>query len=485
MSEFRSTARAFVKAAFVRLEAEGAIPTSQYHQHLQAHVDFNWAALEELPEYENLKGAVIQAAPEGMPPVDALPGPDFAMSLLGASFLELCVQECAAAENYNPDSDHVTAAIEQFSEILNGEPYAIVVARHVSHLTTASGNELEINGVTIVPEEHQDLRTRIRREIPAAEHAWKRIPPDPYRPPHGLLIVRNAMSGVEYYGASDGGGTLDRFLLTVCLLTGANALATYEVTGTSSRISASPARFDFLFRDTHVTKVRRTARLSGQEGPALAALSDLIDASLPDASDYALSSFGGSLKRFQHLDDTTNEFEQIVELATALEGIILGANEGEGLTLRLCTRTAALLAHDDDPASALFEDLKVLYNLRSTIVHGGDLKVAALGKELNKMSCVPSAQEESRDIVRLGYAVDRLRDIVRRTILARMCLAAGETPRWPFRDNGKTKVDVVLADDANRIAWRAHWRGMLNELGAGMAGERSRPPVYSLGAEDR
>ena len=43
-----------------------------------------------------------------------------------------------------------------------------------------------------------------------------------------------------------------------------------------------------------------------------------------------------------------------------------------------------------------------------------------------------------------------MRDLVRRAILARLCLAAKPDPLWPFA--GDATVDAILADDAQRAA---------------------------------
>jgi len=76
----------------------------------------------------------------------------------------------------------------------------------------------------------------------------------------------------------------------------------------------------------------------------------------------------------QSPNTASNPYEQLVDLATALEAALIGAErETEGLTLRLRSRVAALLATDDDPARALFDDVNHLYGLRSKLVHGGQI----------------------------------------------------------------------------------------------------------------
>lgn len=487
MSELDSRARAFIAAAFKVLRAENAIPTSASHRHLQRGLDFNGLAVEQLVEYSHLADELLNVAPAGLPDDKDLVGPAHTVSLLLFSLLELCVESCSLADNYDPDSDEVGAAIAQFAAIVSGHPYDIVLARYVSHLVPATGVQIDIGGVTIVPETRRELSQRITQEIPDAPQAWKRRAPRPDRPPHALLLVRRPVSGVGYHGHGTLEDILDRFQLSVCLLTGANVQGMYQVSGASSRISCRPALFEPLIRDTDVPLVRRTARLSAAEAPALARVAEMISAVEENMGGEGiwLSSFGEALKKFTHFDDTTSHFEQVLELSTALEGVILGANEGEGLTLRLCTRVAALLADEHDPAPTLFEDLKLLYGFRSTIVHGGELTVKKLRRDLKAMECVPDEQSVPNDLVRVGYAVDRLRDIVRRVILARLCLASGEKPLWPFKDGGTVKVDAILSDDASRAAWRAHWRSMLDSIGASDAAHRSSPPAYSLSEGDR
>lgn len=144
---------------------------------------------------------------------------------------------------------------------------------------------------------------------------------------------------------------------------------------------------------------------------------------------------------------------------------------------------AALLATDDDPARALFDDVNQLYSLRSKIVHGGQIKLKDLRKIIDRISTVPDGAAEDRLGVALGYAVDRMRDLVRRAILARLCLAAEPGPLWPFA--GDTAVDGILADDAQRAAWRTHWHAHLAALGVEYAAGRPRSAVDFISPEDQ
>jgi hypothetical protein len=139
--------------------------------------------------------------------------------------------------------------------------------------------------------------------------------------------------------------------------------------------------------------------------------------------------------------------------------------------LRLRSRVAALLAGDDDPGTSLFNDVGQLYSLRSKLVHGGQIKESELRKVLDKISTNPVDSSGYRFEIALGYALDRMRDIVRRSILARVCLASAPDPLWPF--DGGFAIDSALADDSQRANWRARWRQRLASFDAGFAANRA------------
>ena len=67
--------------------------------------------------------------------------------------------------------------------------------------------------------------------------------------------------------------------------------------------------------------------------------------------------------------------DRIIDQLIALEAL---AGSGTELRFRLAFRISALLASDDDERLALFEAMKRYYDVRSKIVHGGDLRAAEL-----------------------------------------------------------------------------------------------------------
>jgi len=229
-------------------------------------------------------------------------------------------------------------------------------------------------------------------------------------------------------------------------------------------------------------------RLTGDEGGAFAALGDLIDAADVKREEMAATSFDVALSKFNRSNSSDSPYEHLVDLATALEAALIGAeSETECLTLRLRNRTSALLATDDDPARALFDDVGLLYGLRSKLVHGGQIKQKDLQKTISRISTVPSETIEHRFGVALGHAVDRMRDLVRRAILARVCVAAGPEPLWAFAG------DLATVEEDGTINLLGRGSSCINSGGEKIYPEevedtlKSHPSVYDalvVGAPD-
>jgi hypothetical protein len=375
----------------------------------------------------------------------------------------------------------IETSISELLEVLEKSAYEVVCCRHVSHLTTASGQEIQVGDVTVVPEPDGiiGLTGRIQQEINGAARASSHEDQTVFDPPHSLLIIREtAQETRPFQVGSRLSAKLERFLFTARLLTAGTAQSTYEVSGTTTLVSRISPRMRTFGKGMFDLLVRRTVRLSGDEGIAFATLGGLIDAANVKREGMVATSFDVAVSKFNISHGSSSPFEHLVDLATALEAVLIGADkETEGLTLRLRTRAAALLATADDHARALFDDVGQLYMLRSKLVHGGQIRQRDLHKIVARISTMPAevAGAERHLGVALHYAVDRMRDVVRRAILARLCLAAGPDPLWPF--DGDTTVDAILADDVQRAAWRTQWHEHLDALGVGYAASRARRAV--------
>lgn len=222
-------------------------------------------------------------------------------------------------------------------------------------------------------------------------------------------------------------------------------------------------------------------RLSGADERALSALGDLLDAVEVKREGMVATSFDVALGKFNRSHVPENAFEHLVDLATALEAILSGGeSDNEALTLRLKTRAAALLSSSRDPAKAIFDDVGVLYGLRSRLVHGGQIKEAELRKIVRRVSTVPA---EAAFGVALAHAVDRIRDLVRRSILVRICLAYEPDPPWPFSNTAP--VDALLVEPDTRRLWQERVRERMEAIGGGSAVDRPRVAADFLSPEDR
>lgn len=485
-SDLRALCQPFIASAFAVLTEQHVLPTAIFHQHIAVGRDYEGASIMYLREFRVLESRLNEDYPERFANPLTRRHAEFAQTYI-FSFLEACIARCARAGNFTSDSAAVDESINELLTVLEPHSYEVVCARRISHLTTASGQEIQIGDVTIVPEPegHRSLFHRIRREIPAAPRAWNPEPPRTYDPPHALLIIRQTTDDPDPYAVSRRlSARLERFLLIARLLTAGTVTSAYEICGMTTLTAPMNPVIRTSGKGFIDTLIRRTVRLTGEEAPAFAALGDVIDAADVTRDGIVTTSFDVALAKFNDSHTGSNPFGHLVDLATALEGVLIGAeNEGEGLTLRLRSRAAALLAGTDDPGTVVFDDVGQLYTLRSKLVHGGPLTEKTLRKVLRGISSVPDEDAERRFGIAVSYAVDRMRDLVRRAILARLCLGELPEPRWPF--TGHTSVDAILTNDAQRQAWRVHWHNRLAELGAGPAAGRPRAAVDVISQDDR
>jgi hypothetical protein len=484
--DLRRASRTFIAEAFDVLRAENVIPTPVFHPYVAVGRDYFGDSIRALSAYRTLEAELDEAYPERFAEPLKRQHSEFASVYL-FSFLEACVARCAQNGGFDSESSAVDESIDEMLQVLGTATYEMVCARHVSHLTTTSGDELQIGDITVVPEPEEwgGLVDRIQDEIRGAGQAWNRDDPRAYDPPHSLLIIRELTEDSDPYEVvSRLSGRLERFLLLARLLTAGTVQTTYQVSGMTTLMARMRPQLGSFRNGLLDTPVRRTVRLTGDEATAFETLADMIDTADIRREGMVATSFDVALGKFNRSHSSGSPYEHLVDLATGLEAALIGADkETEGLTLRLRSRTAALLATESDPASALFNDVGQLYGLRSKLVHGGQIKERDMRKIMAQISTLESDAAEHVFGVSLGHAVDRMRDLLRRAILARLCLAAEPDPLWPFdRD---VSVDAALADDGHRLAWRERWHERLAALGIESAADRPRSAVDFISQEDR
>lgn len=479
----RRAARAFIQDAFAVLKEDRVLPTPVFHPYVKVGRDYFGPDIMACATYKELESLLDQTYPERFADPRARRNPEFATTYI-FSFLEACIARCASAGVFEPEREPVEDSINELLSVLNASQYEVVCCRVVAHLTTSSGSSVSVGDFEVFPEsdERDALLHKIAGEIPGAFAAFNREEPRPYDPPHCLISTRAQSDESDPYDVWRRlSGSVERFLLLVRLLTAGTVQSYYEVTGTSTLISRMSPIMGTFSKGMLDSLVRRTVRITGGEGPAVAKLGELLKTVDVEREGMVATSFDVALDKFNRSHLPNSNFENLVDLATAFEAIMSGGeSDNEALTLRLRSRAATLLATNRDLARSIFDDIGLLYALRSKLVHGGHIKEKELRKIVGRISTVPS---EAAFGVAVAHAVDRMRDLVRRAILARVFLASDPDPVWPFSNTAP--VDALLSEDSTRAAWRRLFQEKVSALGMASVGDRPRAAVDFLSREDR
>jgi hypothetical protein len=396
----------------------------------------------------------------------------FAFHLIEAAVAELTIRDGV----FDASSSTVTGCIDELVASLTEDSFQVACLWVVTHVTTMTGEAVRLGDISVTPEQgRSDLDRYIGEVIPSAQAILGSNAPFIYDPPLSVIEARG--TGPHPYREIESlRAKLDSFLLLARLIFASTTQPGWEVAG-SRDSQRSVGAHSTTFRGTRPL-IRRTVKLAESDQDALSAVKGILDHVWTDRPEMAVTPLSMAVRKFSASFLNEPWFEQIVDLSTALEAVLSGTDK-EDISLRLRTRAAALLAAPNDPARQIFDDVGVLYGMRSTLVHGGSLKMTKVRKDVSKLSTI---KDEMREAIRVAQAVDRLQDLVRRALLARICLASGDEPVWPLE--GFTNVDAVLADDEARAHWRSSWRRRLDELGAGSSADRARPAVDFLSDDD-
>ena len=484
---FRNPARAFLAAALTVLRREHVLPTPRSHPFLRIGRDYFGASLMHLAEFAALESAIADSHPrfnEDTP----LMNRDFANGYV-FSFLEAFVAEAAiSGEPLSPDASCFNACLESLVSAVEADSWETACCREVNDLTTDDHEPFVFEGVTVVPltappEGHRREADRaIADVIPHAQSSYGRNRPHGWHPPHSVLVTR-ADSPNPFDSASELTGQIDRFLFVARLLHAGTCESLYEVQGGTALVRPfSPSLVQFRGSAGSMSNpslLRRTVRLGARDVGRFAGLADVLAQVEGRPHGVLLSSFGMAKHWFQMSYHAHAWFEQVIGLAIALEAALSGTGKTDVL-LRLKTRASALLATENDPAGAIFKDIGLLYELRSRLIHGSALTEKRLARSAASISTVP---DQGLAGLAVAHAVDRLRDLVRRALLARICLATSDPPLWRLgEDEG---VDAMLADSSTRSEWSSVLREVLVSFDARESIDRPRVAVEFVSREDR
>jgi hypothetical protein len=480
-------ARDFIDAAWTTLLRERVVPPPNFRPWLAVGRDFYGPELmtSELDELEKAIQASHPRFSEDVP----LHERDFA-NAYSFPFLSTCIARITRSrDEFSVTHPAITASIDDLKRALEDEAPEVATCRIVSHMTTLDGSPLEVAGLTIVPitadnpRHGQRLHEIIESVIEGSSLADPTSRESVYDPPESVIIARER--GDNPFDTSDRlSSTIQRFMTAVRLIHAGTTESFYEIraeTNPVRRLTPDIVRFRGAGPGlmTSSSQVRRTVRLSNEDSARFTGLADLLSKADKPREGMVFRSLAMAMQKFTMSYHAHNWHEQLVDLATAFEASMSGTSKSD-VTLRLKTRAAALLASDRDAAASIFNDIGHVYGLRSSLVHGANMTEKELLKRVRAISTVPKDEMFGPT---LSHAVDRLRDLVRRSILVRIALAAGDDPLWPLdTDRG---VDASLSDDETKAIWRSSARAVLSAIDCGAALDLARPAVDGLSPEDR
>ncbi|HUF97150.1 MAG TPA: hypothetical protein VMM60_03400 [Ilumatobacter sp.] len=479
LEDVRRVARAFAGEAFEALRREKVLPRSAWAPFVAVGRDYFGDSIRGSEHYTPFEVVLKGAWPARFEGGIERSGLEFPATYI-FSFLEACIARCCyPTEDYSAGADGVTRSIDELVDVLTTDSTEVACCRVVTHLATVDDKPMRLGGVEIIPSDsaahHQtaSVLSAIDAAVPSARRAYSGEPPFVYDPPTAIIILRRTTSDEPYAHADKLSGDIERFLLLIRLLFAGTVQSRYEVVGASSLVSRMNSDLRRFEGGHGWNLIRRTIVLDAGAEPSVVGLGAMLDAVEIRREGMLISSFDMAVRKFNRSHVTGPWIDQIVDLATGLEACLAGnKHDDDGLTLKLKHRAAVLLATTRDPAPAIFKDIGLLYGLRSTLVHGGNLKEAELRKIIAKLSTVP---DDAPFGTATAHAVDRLRDLVRRCLLARVCLASGPDPLWPFTKD--VAVDYELSDELVRVAWRDRFHERLTSIASAGAWDRPRVAV--------
>lgn len=479
VDEVREAAKQLLGEAFERLERLHVLPRSRYRPDIHVGSDYQGGDFGG-PGFARLEQAILTVYGQRFEGDDAKHELEFP-NLYLYSFVESAVRQCTLnREQCSADAQGAFEAIDELISTLESPTIGVAACRVLQHLTTHDENPMCIGEVTVHPAVGWDALAEIGRLVPGTSLALPRDPPLSFMSPASVAYATTETEAKPSSAVQALAQLVASFLRGIRLYRSSTASTEIEIRGQTTRIGrTSPHLVQFQMRGDMNVVLQRPTVLTETDSAPLVALSELLVEANALGGDKLIASWDVALARFDKSHQNPIWYENLVDLATALEAVLIGdGEESTGLTLRLRQRSAALLGCDEDPPSAIFEDVGILYDLRSTLVHGGDLKLTSLRKKLKKLSTAP---DRAPDGLLAEIGVDRLKDITRRAILARLCLSTGPDALWPH--NRSIPVDRHLSDDRERAKWRSGWRQRLSELGLSAAA-RPAPRLSFLGREE-
>jgi hypothetical protein len=226
-----------------------------------------------------------------------------------------------------------------------------------------------------------------------------------------------------------------------------------------------------------ISLIRKNADIKNIHIPGIEWLIDEIDFIFSKPEVQAATPLEIGLSNFTKSFFSGKNIRAIADLATCLESIMIQGSSSE-IGLKLRSRTAAIIYTETDSIQKLYNDIRNLYDLRSTLIHGGAVDENQLMKILNKIV----QRNDVSTTEKLALAVYRFQDIVRRALLARIVLES--LPISPWSSVNYPNIDALLADVKFREECRDAIQEKLNDVGLAFAFEVSNSATVTFVDQD-
>ena len=471
-------ARAFLDAAMAKLTEQRALPASAYRPWIRAGVDYPGPVVLELPESRALEEAIEAAMPERFkrlgPRVDTHSPHHYLFGLLESTVAALTV----ADEPYAAASSAAIRQVREFEALMTTEECAGSVVVFVAGIRLMAP-ALQIG--RIEARRVDTLCDDVLGEIPDVAGDLDELLSSPGGLPWeaGRVLFRGDWDptvGHTPFEIVSVTNEADSLIAAARLLTNATVVKNGTLIGQSQRLPVHQGDRRIETNHNHLI-VWRPFQLSAETLEPLLALKRWLSTTLgrdeprSHVMSVATGRFHGALDR-QFWD------EQLLELAIGLEAALLGGDKEGEITYRLRTRGAALLTTDEESPERVFDEIGALYEMRSNLVHGTPTSDRHTRRLLTAMQ---SSQASELMGERYAAVVDRARDLLRRAIIARLCLSEGARPLWPWSTRRGFSVDRELLNPGTAQEWRAFVRARAAELGFPQANDPAAPVSGLLG----
>ncbi len=466
----------FVEQAFQALRRLHVIPRSRHRPWVHIASDYFG---DDVRDHGELAAELKRALPERF--ADALTTPDHPWSY-GYAVLEAAIAAATMADQpYDLSSPAVQDVFDDFLRKLRRAPQSSVV-QLVSDIDVArsldpprdartSHQSIEIRGVRITAVGNDGERF-VEREIPSAGYDVPRENAFAYPGPTSLLVSTEAsISSIE--------ARVERVRARLTSVLTAIRLATAATAAVMTDIEGDPDRVRWIrpsVRPLASLGMRWMHRSTVLDSRHVGGIGDLADTVQGWRSTPGSEPIRIALARFVRSIDSRAAFEdQAIDLSIGLEAA-LGGRDTTEVALRLRNRAAGIIATEGDRAEEIYSDVKALYEIRSRVVHGSMISEKAAKQAITRVARSPHRSPVEQYLL----ALDRWRDLLRRSILARAALASAPMP-WKLSTSQKEfDVDGFLLAASNRERWSEHIHNYWHERGAATWLQPAAPPTFML-----